>query len=618
MKKFVSLALFLCVTLMSGIFLVGCGEKSSYILEVQQNPASNSLYEIVLKENNEILTHTNSRYQINANANIRVEVLATGKGVDFSDFVAKLNGKQKNIIQNTGYSPIPGEGSLVYGYFLIVGLDKDTTISFEGAKIIQQTEFEFSSNLIEDEAEIEKLKMTSINFSDDDETAFVNLYEFLTSDEEKSFSRDFVNGSYNNFNTFKVKFDGVEPFELNATVPFQINNQTAYVDKMTIENGVYTVSIENIEKMANYVINVDFSQINYAQFECEVGEKNKTYEIVVDERYSYDSEGTIQINKLLDSETADYSGMNVYLNDVLLEEIVEENETKTIYKVAKHSTPLKLNGSYFYYVVVDGISYKKETKNIRVSEVSDFADLDFSPAVFTKLESKKQPITGINIDGSYSVFADEVVVLTWNYEYDQVSNGYDKPFDLYDFALYNGETKIFDIKPLLDSKTENVEVTEQDYTFRAILNQTSQIFDTFEIEIVGNGDLDLIFTEFKKAEKQIEVSYNFEDFRVEEVSFRIEPENTIETDFENFEVLQKQTAVSKIVEVGDFVVFRLKTGVETVSISEFQIQQQRNISGWVSSDVYVEEGSNYIQFKYLISNFQTMQIQDLVLIPTLR
>ncbi len=594
MKKLFPYIFVACFVMLSSLTLFACNETKTYI---NLSFDDQSLYRIVLSSDGRTLTSDSFQYEIEPETNIRVEVYAAKAGLDFSNLVVSINGQNRNLTTNSDYSFYPEDENLYVGYILLPQVEENTDINFSGAKTAELS-LTLKADDIEDEAVIEKLEMTSVSFGGEED--YVNLYDFLTSETSKTVTRQFETSE--DFSTFKVKFDGGNPFDLN-NVPFylQSGSQQISLDAMTYSDGVYTASLGKLY-VGQYGLVADFKDLAYQNFLFVFPQENMTYEVETDVNFlNYQTGGTLTISKTL-PESADYTNLTVRLNQTVLEKS-NETEQEVTFILPEKLTPYLAGGNNVYQVFVEGIEYNKDVFELTATLVG--TDNAFIQPRFCAIDESGAELGAIGYlpNGVQISLQGQRNALIWQYKYNETANAYSSPFDLldYDIVINKNSEEVINLKNLLSEQTENVTLQIGDMTLKATYNESSEAYDHFQLEFVCDRDLSFEFSNFKPFEKEIYLLYNLSDARVSAVEYAI-------TDSENSQVTQWNNMINQVpttaitVTSDSYVNFRLTSAAE-LAAHEFVVTNQSLYSS--KTDItYSEGGNNYLILSYKISEFQ--------------
>lgn len=630
------------MTMVSGFLLFACNGANYFELQVLE---SSNLVEVSIKQGNKAMeAEADGKYNIEKGSNLKVEISAKEYGVDMSALSVKMEGVEKKLILNEDYNTTSDKGVLNYGYFLISNTNSNLQIIISGAKRVKSTfTFEISQQQLENENIVEKLKMTYIDLTikqevedtveqdpentetPDTTEPYKNLYEFLTGDQSKSFEREFdsVEGIENKYKTFKVKFDGINPFNLADGFPFKVvgkdNVKQTISDMILVDDKYFVVDLGNIGKFDEYKIVVDFSEIGFNQYNISLPTDNLTYTVRVDgEVVDFSQEKILTLKKLLSVDKADYSNVKMFANSYQLSKIEgSETEKEVKFLIPKGITPFTTGGFNVYRVSVLDIDYVVPAYSLSASsnEGSLSNGTFIKPGIFAvDEEGYVLGITGIGPNGEKLGLEGEKCALLWNYEYDYATRSYHSMFDLYDYNIYANDKQIMNVKEILADETADVVLDLADgLKFKATYNSSSETFDRFQIEFVCNSDMDFKFDDFVVFEKNINVGFDFDDERIDTVEYAITSYNTTNLDWQE---LSRAESVMVSVTGKQLVVFRLGSTKNTIGTHEFTIVNKNISNSWLEGEVQIENGINYTILKFVVSDIQYSGSMDFKLTPS--
>lgn len=625
MKKVFSLIMIFCVTLLTGIMLTACTiGKDSYMISLSYSQEVEDLIDVSLVSEKITLTkNAEGKYDVNNGANVKINITAKREGVDFSNFVVKVGDIEKQVITNSNYSQLQNSQDLYYGYFLISSTNSDYDIYFSGAKIMSST-FIFETQNLEDEDVIEKLKMTQISLNRTEN--YINLYDYLTDTQNQPVVvRKFESGTatYNSYSTFKIKFDGVAPFDFVQEYPFKIKVGTneREIKSMTLLNDYYLVDLGNLGDSEVYTIVVDFKDVEYQKYGISVPSENLSYSIsLTNNVIDYSQEVEITLTKLLGSEKANYEKMRVLLNDRELSPTQSQENSNVIkYKIPKKITPISVGKTLGYTISVEDIEYlvSSYTLTAELNETIKNTNNFINYEIYEIDDSGvKKGVLGVNSEGKQLSLSGERNALVWKYNYDSSAGGYRSVYDLYDYDLYlNSTFKILNVKECLESATENVSKTlSNGYVFKALYNKDTKVFDSFQLEFVCSDNANFIFTNFVLFQKNIEISYSFEDSRISSVEYAVLTGETTSSET-NWTTLQKDNNANVTVVGGTVIAFRLTSDKNLIGQHEFKIQNLIICNSWYPGENSTGDNGNYIIYRFIVSDIQYSNIMPFVLVP---
>lgn len=629
MKKILSMLTICCVSLLAGVFLCSCS-NDAYNVQFSMDEKTEQYVELGFSTAGEkIEIGEKKKFKVASGDAVKVEITANQYGVDFSNLVITVNGADQEIILNSKYSPFSSGESLMYGHF-VLAKDKNCKIELSGVDKITST-FSFDAVGLDDEEVVSKLKMTQVcvTFDDlDDETGetapeYKNLYDLVTAEERFSFTRTFDEREelYNRYNSIRVEIEGVIPFDLENANPFGIMGQNGVADPvvMTQYGDIYVLDLGELLSYNDYKIVVDYSNIEYRTFNISLPEKNMTYEVLIDkETINYNQEGLVSVKKLLDSSKVDYTNMKVSINTLELEKVGESDDGLTVqFKIPKNITPCTTGGGNVYRISVSGYQYLVPSYILRANSIEglSLANPLIIPSIWLVNDNgDKLGFSGVNENGEYTSLEGLRNAVIWSYNYDEVNQAYYSKSDLYDYDINANQEKILNVKEQLAGATADVTKSiAGGYTFKAFYNSTTGKFDSFQLEFVCSKETTFEFTNFQDFTKNIDVSYSFEDPRIERIEYAIATENS---DFQNLEwaELTKDESIKLAVTGQAVVCFRL-TSQSPIGSHEFKIENQKISNSKMEPLSVSADGKVYTVLRYIVSNIQYDGDMSFKLVP---
>lgn len=521
--------MFACLTFMAGILCTACfedtGDKTITVAE------SSGLVDVRLKIGQEYLQGEEGKYTVAYQSNVAVELYAKEYGVDFTDVVIKVGERELNLedslIDTKYYNPIPTVGDLKFGSFKMPYIESDTVVTIYGVKTME-SKFTLQGKNLQDSAVVNKLKATKISLAtgEDKDSDYVNLYNLLNGTaENRTFERTFDENSetvLNTYRTFKLKFEGVSPFNIEQVKPFKIKKSGSEtemdIDSCTLIDEIYYVDLGylTVGDSRNYTVVVDFSNVEYQEFDINLPAKNATYEMTCTvnttedkETINFNESAKITFTKKMSSEAvegeiyANYDEMQMLLNGTPLQK-VKDGEYLIPEKMTPHKTLL---GGEDYNITVNGIKYftkqdgvEQEVETIKLNaqgfQLSNLAN-SVTPKFFQINENgEKVDVAGVGENGSILAFVGQKYAMTWGYEVDNLLNTYRSRYDLYNYDIMLGEGKVLKVSEALKSAWEQVPQEEPSEPFvfesedvngfvlKATYNFQQKQFDKFELEFV--------------------------------------------------------------------------------------------------------------------------------------
>lgn len=629
MKKILSMLTICCVSLLAGVFLCSCS-NDAYNVQFSMDEKTEQYVELGFSTAGEkIEIGEKKKFKVASGDAVKVEITAKQHGVDFSNLVITVNGADQEIILNSKYSPFSAGESLMYGHF-VLAKGKNCKIELSGVDKITST-FSFDAVGLDDEEVVSKLKMTQVcvTFDDlDDETGetapeYKNLYDLVTAEERFSFTRTFDEREelYNRYNSIRVEIEGVIPFDLENANPFGIMGQNGVADPvvMTQYGDIYVLGLGELLSYNDYKIVVDYSNIEYRTFNISLPEKNMTYEVLIDkEIINYNQEGLVSVKKLLDSSKVDYTNMKVSINTLELEKVGESDDGLIVqFKIPKNITPCTTGGGNVYRISVSGYQYLVPSYILRANSIEglSLANPLIIPSIWLVNDNgDKLGFSGVNENGEYTSLEGLRNAVIWSYNYDEVNQAYYSKSDLYDYDINANQEKILNVKEQLAGATADVTKSiAGGYTFKAFYNSTTGKFDSFQLEFVCSKETTFEFTNFQDFTKNIDVSYSFEDPRIERIEYAIATENS---DFQNLEwaELTKDESIKLAVTGQAVVCFRL-TSQSPIGSHEFKIENQKISNSKMEPLSIGADGKVYTVLRYIVSNIQYDGDMSFKLVP---
>lgn len=629
MKKILSMLTICCVSLLAGVFLCSCS-NDAYNVQFSMDEKTEQYVELGFSTAGEkIEIGEKKKFKVASGDAVKVEITANQYGVDFSNLVITVNGADQEIILNSKYSPFSSGESLMYGHF-VLAKGKNCKIELSGVDKITST-FSFDAVGLDDEEVVSKLKMTQVcvTFDDlDDETGetapeYKNLYDLVTAEERFSFTRTFDEREelYNRYNSIRVEIEGVIPFDLENANPFGIMGQNGVADPvvMTQYGDIYVLGLGELLSYNDYKIVVDYSNIEYRTFNISLPEKNMTYEVLIDkEIINYNQEGLVSVKKLLDSSKVDYTNMKVSINTLELEKVGESDDGLIVqFKIPKNITPCTTGGGNVYRISVSGYQYLVPSYILRANSIEglSLANPLIIPSIWLVNDNgDKLGFSGVNENGEYTSLEGLRNAVIWSYNYDEVNQAYYSKSDLYDYDINANQEKILNVKEQLAGATADVTKSiAGGYTFKAFYNSTTGKFDSFQLEFVCSKETTFEFTNFQDFTKNIDVSYSFEDPRIERIEYAIATENS---DFQNLEwaELTKDESIKLAVTGQAVVCFRL-TSQSPIGSHEFKIENQKISNSKMEPLSIGADGKVYTVLRYIVSNIQYDGDMSFKLVP---
>ena len=226
----------------------------------------------------------------------------------------------------------------------------------------------------------------------------------------------------------------------------------------------------------------------------------------------------------------------------------------------------------------------------------------------------KLGFSGVNENGEYTSLEGLRNAVIWSYNYDEANQAYYSKSDLYDYDINANQEKVLNVKEQLAGATADVTKSiAGGYTFKAFYNSTTGKFDSFQLEFVCSKETTFEFTNFQDFTKNIDVSYSFEDPRIERIEYAIATENS---DFQNLEwaELTKDESIKLAVTGQAVVCFRL-TSQSPIGSHEFKIENQKISNSKMEPLSVSADGKIYTVLRYIVSNIQYDGDMSFKLVP---
>ncbi len=642
-KLFVCLAMAVCL-FVAGLTLSACG-SDNVKLSFSVDRESSDYVEIVVKQGDKTIEGRGNNYNLKKGLNLRVELVASKYGVDFSGLVVKVDGKDKTVIKNRDYDCAIGSDNLVYGNFTLANINDDLKVSIAGVK---QVSVSYAFEVENAEDETAKLNMQNTFIDIDEDGTFESFYDFVSSEEPK-FERAF---SDENFNSFRIRFGDAEKgddiFDLFNAQPFKLRdengNETVASCTLSASLGYYTVTLPNVKEQ-NYTIVVNFKDLSYRRYTINAPQANINYTVTAPSIIDYLTGGIVNVAKSTVRDTLVYDNMKVFLNDLQLELAEESNlQTDSVlrYVIPSGITPFSTSefGEVNYTIKVKDISYNDTVYQVSISD--DEQTQGLNPKLYL-LDGDGEKIGEIpNEDGKLSVVKGEKVALFWKYSFDSALNGVVSKYDLYDFNIQVGnihlleetpnlvdeetepnleepETPKYDIvtttlslKNKIDlTKTENQSVELSDgYILTAFYDETRNRYLSFQLEFDCEIDKEISFTEFKNFAQDLKISYDFQDSRVSGVEFAVISEDT------DWTLLQRNSQIIKTVKSEETIAFRV-SGSIYFSETAFDVQMGSGVLKKDKVESYTQNGVLYTEFRYVVTDLQPVEKQSVEFVSLL-
>jgi len=604
-KKVLIILAVVCVGL--AIAIVCTSIKPSYDITYS---IDNELVSIVTKQDDEIVNFKDGKLKLKKGKSLRFEIKANSKGVDMSDFTMSINGKETNIVKNQSYNLFTSN-NLDYGYYIIPKVEKDYDVEFSGAAVLEN-KFVFETDLT-DQTAVEKMALAQISFTGAEED-YKDFYEAFSTEGEKSVTYNYKEETMPL--SFKLKFEGGAPFYISDSlenIEFvtlkDAEEQEIGFESIEYQESEYLFTIGSVGTDGEYKIMFDFSKLEYKQFQIALPTENLIYTVTSEKTTTtYNETAEIVVEKL-NNPNVDYTEMKLFAGEIELTKVSEEGNFVT-FEIPENYTP-EMTGNFDYYLInVQGLEYTKSLHGL--SSLANFPDEE-GAYINYKLRNvdTNGNILGVTTTdpfGNFMTFEGDRVALIWNYIYNTSNEGYQMPYDLYNYDIYYNEEKVLNLKEVIGDLSNSFVKEVGDYTIRAIFNEETLVFDSFQLEFSCSGAGDFSFTNFALCEKDVYVGFNFEDARVKKVEYQIY-DVEMGNDWTALIAGEKKKVSVKY---GQVIVYRVTSTAGQIWLSEMGIQENgafTRLTGQTQSDAT----NYYTLFKFEISDLQYTNTKDMIL-----
>jgi hypothetical protein len=629
MKRFFVGFAMACFMLIAGISLCACG-STTVTVSFSADSECDELVQFVVKSNGEVIEGRGDNYVFDKGKNLRVEIVATSCGVDFSNAVVTANGKQKSIVKNKDYDPAYSSEDFVYGTITLANLDEDLTVVISGVKTTSVV-YDFEVENLDNEKAIDCMKMTYIQV--DEEEEYENFYDFVTS-ENSTLTHSF---SDQYFNAIKIRFGSAQReqyiFDVLSANPFSLRLSNGDLRSaeyaFDVSSGLYLVKFSNIVEQ-HYTIVADFSTLTYSNYTIIAPQSTVNYTISAPITTSYDVEQTLTIQKNTLRQSVVYDYIKVCLNELelaLADDCDIEDDVLT-YVIPSGITPYTTStyGEVLYQLTVDGVTFSADTHQLTVA---DFVDDEVAKTlkdfkVYLLNEDGEKLFELPQENGFYTVVEGEKIGLCWNYDYDEENESYVSKYDILDFTIKildgvldddvedgetkykTEETKIFVGQNITDCTNGQVVTLADGSVLRAICDLENSVITSVQFEFSCSSDREISFEDFKAFKKTINVSYEFSDAAAANVT---DVQYATISDITNWQSLSSGSVEAVEVENGSTFAIRV-LGSTYVLASEFELGET-NLTSGESEVLTYKQGETYVtEFRYTISNVQSKTAQD--------
>lgn len=544
MKKLIFVLAISFMFFVSGLTLTGCFGQSTFKITVD-NSASPVFVNVLLNEKIDRVLDGNivdskKVYTVDKFSNITVELRCEEDGYDLSRISVLVNGKQQNLnYKNYDLK----SGKTLYANFLFGRVADNYDIIVSGVKRISTT-FTFQK-LYNEETDSEtdkKLKLTEINFENEEDGSYSNFGTLLSGSTGKSFTHDYdgveTDAALNKYRCFRLRFKDGDIFTIpqnNLSVensPFVLQSKDGEI-KMSVSgvhqigaNGQYVYYVvdmgEKISQKDEWIISVDFSKIEYRKFVVHKPDENLVCEITgLPDEITYSENFNFTVKKV-NTAFANYDKLAVYINQRQVLP-TEEKEDSLIYNF-KARTPQSwcddIQGEIYdeFKINVVGVTLENTHKLTYSVGREDEEKLkeSFNPTFKTiNGENELKPYLSKDSDGTIFTNEELTNAIVWNFEYDSYNSAYMFGYDLYDYDIsiqvaQEPIKKLLNVKEVLNEQTANFTTKENvsyelgnGYVFNAIFNKSTGKYDNFYIKFVTSKDTDFIFDNFVRFKKYI-------------------------------------------------------------------------------------------------------------------
>ncbi len=601
MKKILVGIFVCCLFMASGVMLTSCGSSDRTI---SITFAQDSYAKAVVTVDGTEIEEQDGSWVVSNESNVRIEIYSTSYAVDFSNISLTVNGESRTFFSNSDYEALDDEDEKYAGYFLLARLDSNATIQISGLTKYYST---FTFEVPEEgftEDEIAKLQTISINLLEDGED-FVNLYEFLTSDGDKSYTRlmDNASGIENTHNTLEIRFTYDDIYS-SASTFLKIRRSDGRETTMTgceWYGGVLYANLGTLGTEDSYTLIIDLEGLIYQTFEIEEIAENLTYSVLVDD-INYGTSGELTLVKGL-PEIANYDNVVVKINDLVLEKTGEDSDANKIFFAIPNCTPLSTGGEGSFVISVSGITYNQETKIISVTS-DTYSYRNFSTMQIGYLLDNEVGTLGYDDDGNQITLQGSQVGLIWSYT--KIYDGYRSAFELYNYNININDEILFNLEEVLSDKTNNfeitgdIEITTDDYILKATYNIETGCYDEFILIMTCNDDMAVSFTEFYFVDKTIVINHALD---VTGVSYQVIDALYAEIDDEGWRALTSSEQAD--VQSGMAVAFKIVTDASVELDQEnFAISDSRLVSSTYHTSYYDSDTqTNVLILRFEISDY---------------
>ncbi len=644
MKKLV-LSIAMCFVLfVSGLALTGCfGQRDTFNISVENNAAPVT---VTILDDERILMgqpeDNKQNYVVSRNSNITVEIRCAEEGYDLSGLCVEVNGETQNLNKK---SFDVKNGKTLYANFLFGRVKKDYDIVVSGVREIS-TKFNLQKvyNEETDEETNQKLNLTEICFENEDGKDYVNLGTFLAGAGEKNFTHEFdkeeTDPVLNKFQSFRIRFVGGDIIQLpewNLTVensPFVLqaadgtkkcvasfiqNNDTSSIHNQFV---YYVVDMgEEVAKEAEWTLLVDFSKVEYKQFEVIAPEENLVYDVTGLPDFAIYNDLLQFSVKKTNTSYANYEGMEVYINDKKLSPKTQTDDLLTFEVQAKTPDDWKVSDSDYewgncFAISVKGIQLSNTHKLTYSITTQENGSNRYCFTPYFKTVSTGGDLNSVlakDDDGNALTNEQLKNAILWEYAYDADRNAYNFGYDIYDYSVsvqkgVGPETELFNLKTILSEQTNDFEKKEDvecdlgdGRTFKATFNRTTAKFDKFRIEFVATEDVEFVFNQFKRYSKFVKLGFDVPD-RVlsaySSVQYAVLDGDSGNVEDLQYSVLSKGQPVTVAVKDGDVIYLKFSI-LSSVYAEDFEFFNELVCEG-----SHPERSDNNVVYQLTVAGYQ--------------
>ncbi len=628
MKKILTVVFCAALTLLFGGVLTACSGGATHIsFSLQRSDLVSVEVEV---DGESVRAGSDGRYQVATGSNVRVRIYARQYGVDMSGLHVVANGKERQVwTYNSDFDSLTAGGDLYFGYVLFPDIDSSLKIEISGVESFSN-EFAFE-NVEGTEAE-QRLKMAYIKLPGS--PMFVNFYNFLQ--EGKPFTIDIV-GQNSEARSFQMKFvgsgsnDGIDPYVITHSNPFQLQYENSEHEVVTrgmqgvsYSGGIYTFSLGEIENKAAVKILTDFQDLECREFTLSLPQDNMTFETSVESgkhTLSYETSDKITVTKVMADAVMNKSAVKAYLNNrqLQLDSQSENTDQSLTFVLPSGITPSSTGGEADFKFRLTGITYPgKSVVTLNSSTFESYASQFVQPNFFAvDGNGQRSKVVGYDDAGNQIAFQNTKMALYWKYpSYNDI---YYTPCDIYDYDVLQNGSKLFNIKEMVADGEDDLVIEQDSFTLRAFVNPQTHKYDEFQLEFQATANTNFVFQSFKLLEKEVAISYDFDDERVESVAFAIASDSTSVASLAWTSLTSVEDTKHRTMTFGQSVFFRLKVRGDVSQLGdgkEFTLQDSLASRGGVPQSFVMRANSdNYLVLAFPLADvfFEGEQSMQLIL-----